>query len=218
MAGIIIAMSATNDNYPISKLRLRVERAKRHFRELDADLKRYLEARPYEIVLSEEPAFRLYAWKVNERQPAPPEWEVIVGDVLHNLRAALDQLVCELVMANGKKVTTQTSFAISENSQKFAINRKSRALATRSSRFLTSSNPTTAETTRVTNCTCSTSTVSTDSSSEWRQYPTRSCIQIGGLRQHGIFLSITVETLCGNPLHTGLVLSASPLTVRFRQR
>jgi hypothetical protein len=41
---------------------------------------------------------------------APPvhKWGLVVGDVLHNLRSALDHLAWQLVLANGKSPTSRT--------------------------------------------------------------------------------------------------------------
>ena len=39
-----------------------------------------------------------------------PKWTLLLGDCIHNLRSALDQLVYELVRANGGKPTLRTHF------------------------------------------------------------------------------------------------------------
>jgi hypothetical protein len=40
------------------------------------------------------------------------------GDILHNLRSALDHLACALVLANGGTITSRTEFPIFENAPK----------------------------------------------------------------------------------------------------
>jgi hypothetical protein len=41
-------------------------------------------------------------WIVNVREEVPDDFSAIIGDHIHNLRAALDLLACEVVRANGK--------------------------------------------------------------------------------------------------------------------
>jgi hypothetical protein len=49
--------------------------------------------------------------------PAPdPQWSVIVGDCLHNLRSALDYLAYQLVLVSGNKPNESTQFPIRKSS------------------------------------------------------------------------------------------------------
>jgi hypothetical protein len=43
----------------------------------------------------------------------------VIGDVAHNLRAALDQLVCELIRNNRKQVRTRSGFPIATTEKRF---------------------------------------------------------------------------------------------------
>ena len=42
----------------------------------------------------------------------PPEWGIILGDVMHNARSALDHLVWQLVLANGQRPGKHSAFPI----------------------------------------------------------------------------------------------------------
>jgi hypothetical protein len=54
-------------------------------------------------------------------QPVPAEVSAIFGDLVHNLRAALDHVACELVTANGGKITRDTAFPIVDDPKKLRV-------------------------------------------------------------------------------------------------
>ncbi len=74
-----------------SASRLKVERADKHISELDDAVREFLETRPYGITLDKNPesgdSLLQYGWN----KPVPGEqFGLIIGDAVHNLRAALD--------------------------------------------------------------------------------------------------------------------------------
>jgi hypothetical protein len=52
--------------------------------------------------------------------PVPPRVSCIVGDIIHNLRSALDHLACLIVENSGAAVTRTTQFPITESASRFA--------------------------------------------------------------------------------------------------
>lgn len=80
--------------------RAKIERAKRHLSELERAVWSYVDAAGPSWV--KEQSGTVIAYRLTRDAPEPPvELSVIVGDVLHNLRAALDQAASELVRLNG---------------------------------------------------------------------------------------------------------------------
>jgi hypothetical protein len=80
---------------------LKVGRAKCHINELEALVGCFLAKNPYEIVEKQDPQTgQNRAWVKIHADPAP-EWSPIIGDILHNLRSALDILYCQLLRKNG---------------------------------------------------------------------------------------------------------------------
>src|SRR5215204_1982271 len=79
-------------------VRIKVERAKHHFRDLQARYERFQENEPYRAVRDDEPD---------------------TGDFVHNLRSCLDLLICEIVRARGKRVTDDTGFPIFRSADVF---------------------------------------------------------------------------------------------------
>ncbi len=55
---------------------------------------------------------RRYIFILRELQPIPPQFSVIAGEIVHDMRSALDHLACHLVERSGGKVTNSTAWPI----------------------------------------------------------------------------------------------------------
>jgi hypothetical protein len=97
----------------------KIERAKQHVRELEAAISTFLETHPYEVVRDDdtEPGKRLY--KLSKADCPPDNLALIAGDIVHNLRAALDLLIWQLIEASGKVPNGHDGFPISVSAQHF---------------------------------------------------------------------------------------------------
>jgi len=100
-------------------VRIKVERAKHHFRDLQARYERFLEAKPYRAVRDDEPHTGDLVWRVEVSEQPPLFWSAIAGDCIHNLRSSLDLLVCEMVRAEGNPVGEQNGFPIFKSANAF---------------------------------------------------------------------------------------------------
>lgn len=60
-----------------------------------------------------------YVHKLHGCKPPIAEWGVFVGAICYMLRSALDNLVCEMVIANGNSITNKTMFPIFETQAGF---------------------------------------------------------------------------------------------------
>jgi hypothetical protein len=102
--------------------KLKINRAKKHLAELSAEISAYHGRNPYRIISDKEskPGHELY--RIEFIEAIPLEWGTMVGDVIHNLRAALDTLATALVIANGKtsrSVIKNTYFPIGSTQKLF---------------------------------------------------------------------------------------------------
>jgi hypothetical protein len=80
----------------------KVKRANVHLSFLDEQIQGFIDSEPYKVETepgSQAGEVLLYANAL--REPPTQEWSAIVGDVVHNLRSALDHLVWQLTLANG---------------------------------------------------------------------------------------------------------------------
>jgi hypothetical protein len=103
----------------LAPIRVKVERAKEHIRDLEAEVSSFLSTNPYMVGTKRDPQTRrLIYYLVSVRNPSP-RISAIIGDVIHNLRSALDHLAYQLVLAGGARPSTQTYFPISEDATKY---------------------------------------------------------------------------------------------------
>jgi hypothetical protein len=83
--------------------RLKLDRAKKHLNDLEEGVNRFFETDPYELFVEDNLEAGQRQHKIRRVDPVPDALGLIAGDVIHNLRSALDHLVWQLVIANGKK-------------------------------------------------------------------------------------------------------------------
>lgn len=91
----------------------KIARAEEHLALLDAEVRAFIEGDPQPISLSIPYLDTDSGWHlvygVVEREP-PPRLGIILGDVLHNVRSALDHLVWQLVLLNGSTPNRDNAF------------------------------------------------------------------------------------------------------------
>jgi hypothetical protein len=99
--------------------RLKVERAKRHIGELHKLCADLIQRNPYILFSEEDTNTNEIVIRVRVKEDVPCAWGTIVGDIAHNLRAALDHLICDLVVANGKSISKTNGFLITGSRETF---------------------------------------------------------------------------------------------------
>lgn len=104
------ASAAASLDGPIAKL----DRAKTHLHTLHKSVGAYKRTKSHEFPVTKfdpETGEKVLSLRIL-KHPKNPEWGLILGDVIHNLRAALDHLVWQLVILNGEKPRRQNAFPI----------------------------------------------------------------------------------------------------------
>lgn len=88
----------------LSRIRLKIERAKKHIREFEQRLEAFRLRNPYGFMREDDPntGERIYKVRVSEEPPVE-DLALIAGDAIHQTRSALDHLAWQLVEANGRK-------------------------------------------------------------------------------------------------------------------
>jgi hypothetical protein len=76
----------------------------------------------------------VFVGKILRPLPDTVHWGVVLGDVLHNFRSALDHLVWQLVLLNGKKGSTDNQFPICDHGAMYWSIRKDGSPSMRESR------------------------------------------------------------------------------------
>ena len=85
---IISDMVQQQSNPNLSDWDLKVRRAKHHLVELNDVLNSYRNGNSFEVQLEQKPGE--WIWKLITNTPPPADLSLIVGDIVHNLRSALD--------------------------------------------------------------------------------------------------------------------------------
>jgi hypothetical protein len=81
---------------------MKIARARKHIQELEMELATYFNVKPLRLVVELNPfndqtRHQSHAWVPRVSAEPGPILATIIGDVFHNLRAALDILACDLV-------------------------------------------------------------------------------------------------------------------------
>jgi hypothetical protein len=99
---------------PLGGCRKKIERASQHLRELEEKVAQWGDETPYRIDREVDPETEERILRLSVvRPPEVEDWGAIIGDVVHNLRSALDHLVCALVrQANPSHQCGGTAFPV----------------------------------------------------------------------------------------------------------
>jgi hypothetical protein len=102
-------------------VRIKVKRAKHHIEYFNGRIDDFFRGvpNPYPIIREDDPKTGDLVFKLGKCLPIPEDFPAIIGDILQNLRTALDHLAWQLVLANGETPTSQTGFPIAEDLKKF---------------------------------------------------------------------------------------------------
>lgn len=98
---------------------LKLTRAQRHIGELIALLRDFFAHDPYEVIKEHDPETGWNLARVKINAEPDPIWSAMIGDAVHNLRAALDLVYWQLVEVNGKTPNTDDAFRISDSETAF---------------------------------------------------------------------------------------------------
>jgi len=104
----------------IALISVKMERAKKHFGDLEIARNRFINSNPCELNFKPDtkPGHEgLNLWFMTRIDPIPSEVSVLAGEAIHNIRSALDHLACQLVRVYGGTVSGQTSFPIFRSTQ-----------------------------------------------------------------------------------------------------
>lgn len=100
------------DGLPGSAAR-KLRRAQAHIDDLERVIRDYLhDPKPFEVVPEPDPNGTTRNYRFRLIRPVPEVIPEIIGDAIHNLRAALDHAICALVARNQRDVTSDHCFPV----------------------------------------------------------------------------------------------------------
>lgn len=97
---------------PLDAPRLKLERAEKHLQDLETALASFYKLEPCKVVkyLHSEDGRQIFRSEFTIEPP--PTLSIIAGDAIHNMRSALDWLICQLSLLNGAKTLKGVEFPI----------------------------------------------------------------------------------------------------------
>ena len=90
----------------------RYERAYAHFQTLDTNIRDFLAENPYLPVANFDTETRQYSISFGIEREMPPDWSLLIGECLYNLRSSLDHLVWQLACDFSGDGDIKTQFPI----------------------------------------------------------------------------------------------------------
>jgi hypothetical protein len=101
---------------PLYGIVLKLDRAHQQLDSLNNDIRTFHESKPYLVHPKYNPQTRLLTLTAHIQKPLPKHWGIQVGEIVHNLRSALDHLVWELVIhhTGSPPTSNKTQFPIFE--------------------------------------------------------------------------------------------------------
>lgn len=110
----------------LALIRVKIERAKHHLRDLEVVRNGFINGNAYRIERETNTETGYNVYRVFDVQTPPADIGSITGDVIHNLRSALDHLAYQLVYVNGATHTKQTAFPIWDSAAEYKAQRARR--------------------------------------------------------------------------------------------
>jgi hypothetical protein len=109
--------------------RAKLSRAGEHLDALHNDLAAYSERQPHSLGINGEidHGWKLLRFSITEQPPI--RLGLLLGDFIHNLRSALDNLVCQLALLGGAESCNTTQFPICDTPELFTEARERGRLA-----------------------------------------------------------------------------------------
>lgn len=98
---------------------LKIKRANEHIDNLNSLWKTFVIENRHFLVFQEQAKPPRKILKPVARKPLPFDFNLIAGDAVHNLRTALDHIVCTLIKRNNETINTSAGFPIHGNRKKF---------------------------------------------------------------------------------------------------
>jgi hypothetical protein len=103
----------------LAPVRLKIERAYEHIRNLELAMATFIESNPYLFDAKRDPQSGTVHYVVAETKAIPSAFSLISGEILFHLRSALDHLAYQLVIASGNQPDRHVAFPIYETAEKY---------------------------------------------------------------------------------------------------
>jgi hypothetical protein len=97
----------------------KAERAKTQINDLDLAIRAFFEAARYKVLSEVDPQADEEVWRFRLTRKLPPDLSVRTGEIFHNLRSALDQMLAEIAVRVMSRSETKVEFPFGLDFQQF---------------------------------------------------------------------------------------------------
>lgn len=98
----------------LAGVKLKIQRAYSHLSKLEQSIEKALDSSGERFSSEFDPQTKQQVYRAHDLPEIDPEWSLIVGDLLHNMRSALDHLAWQLVILDKGIPGDQTHFPVRE--------------------------------------------------------------------------------------------------------
>jgi len=114
------SLRPTIADHRLAEICVKVDRAKKHLSDFEVELRAFLDSEPYKTGTKPDPKIpKAIKYYIVSAADPPLTLAAIAGDVVHNLRSALDHLAFHLVSVSKSQPGKKTGFPIFENSSEY---------------------------------------------------------------------------------------------------
>lgn len=103
--------------HPLDGVRAKIKRTNEQLDNLNAALEAFLNTKPYGAIAETDGQDSVI--RASGMVEPPPVLSVLVGEVAHNLRSALDHLIWQLVIVNGRHGNRKTGFPVFKDREEY---------------------------------------------------------------------------------------------------
>ena len=96
----------------LSGVELKIERAEAHLTELRDSIERALDSSNEHFTVEFDPQSGHHVYRAHGLPEIDPQWSLLTGELLYQLRSALDHLAWQLVLLDGGEPGRQTQFPV----------------------------------------------------------------------------------------------------------
>lgn len=96
----------SDPKHPMFGASLKLDRAAEQLQDLMAEMKAFMKTDFYETWLEFNEDSQALVTVIRYKNPPPPKWSVIIGEITHNLRSTLDYLVFQMILLQTGKEST----------------------------------------------------------------------------------------------------------------
>ena len=113
----------TRTKYYLNHIKAKIQRAQKHILDFENLKRAYIDRTPFTFRYENDKATDKYYMFADEHESVPNEIMLTIGDAIHNLRSALDLLICQLIrFSNPSNDCNQTAFPIPKSNKVSDIN------------------------------------------------------------------------------------------------